>query len=265
MIFFLYLFFVFFLGAAVGSFLNVVIFRLKDNKNIVLSRSQCMQCEKELGFLDLFPIFSFIFLKGKCRYCKSRIAIQYPIVEFATAALFTLIFSQFGGLDFAQNFDVSELSEILVLWVYVSILIVVFVYDLKHFIIPDKVLLPGVILVVLGSLLLFGDAVHMAFIGSFVYGFFMLSLFSISGGRWLGGGDVKLAFVVGLMLGWPNIVSVFFITFVGGSVVALYLLFFKKKQLGDKIPLGTFMTAGAVFGFFIAEPLMRWYLEQLGF
>lgn len=252
----------FVLGSVIGSFLNVVIFRLKSGKSIALGRSECSSCEKKLSAKDMIPIMSFLVLRGKCRYCDKKLSYQYVLVEIATALLFLAIFVFLGGERFSQTFDAGVLFSLLMYAAFASLFIVIFVYDLKHYEILNKVLLFGCVLWVVG-LFIFPVSIESAVIGAFSYGFFMLLLFVLSSGKWIGGGDVKLAFLIGAIVGFPGVLATFFLTYIGGALVALILLVVSKKKLGDKIPFGTFMAAGAVLSFFIADAMIKWYVQFL--
>ncbi len=131
--------FVFIFGLIYGSFLNVVIYRLKNKKSI-LGRSYCPYCKKTLKVIDLIPIFSYLSTLGKCRYCKKPISIQYPLVEFLTGILFLIIFWHFSNLQVS----LSYLAPLVIYYSFIaSILIIIFTYDARNFIIPDKVIFAG--------------------------------------------------------------------------------------------------------------------------
>jgi len=135
--------FVFLLGLCIGSFLNCFIYRLEENKTMA-GRSFCPQCKHTLSWLDLFPVFSFIFLGGKCRYCHKKISIQYLLAELATGGIFLAVFFAVGKNTVFMS--VFSFINILFLFYIASVLIIIFIYDLKHYIIPDKVLFPAIII-----------------------------------------------------------------------------------------------------------------------
>ena len=134
---------IFIFGLCIGSFLNVVICRLKTKESIFIGRSYCPKCRAVLKWYDLIPVLSFLIQKGKCRYCNKNISWQYPIIEITTACLFLLIFN-FKFLIFKQ-FLIFNFINLIYFWFIVSILIIIFVYDLKHYIIPDKIIYPAII------------------------------------------------------------------------------------------------------------------------
>ncbi len=262
----LYNIIIFVFGLIVGSFLNVVIFRLENGGKIVDDRSKCLHCKHILEWYDLIPILSFIFLKGKCRYCKRSISIQYPLIELLTGVLFVLIFNfQFISLLF---------------WLYITaIFIVIFAYDLKHYIIPDKIIYPAIAITSvykLFEILRFGHwdlignrkleignliTAFNPFIAAILASTFFLSIVLFTRGKGMGGGDVKLAFLMGLLLGWPIILLSLFSSFILGSFVGICLILIGKKKMGSMIPFGPFLIIGTFVGLFWGERIVKWYLD----
>jgi len=219
-------FLIFIFGLSVGSFLNVVICRLETKESIVAKRSHCPQCGAVLKWYDLIPLLSFVFLLGKCRSCGKKINWQYPVVEIATGLLFLLFFNLYFYL------------------IIICFLIIIFVYDLKHYIIPNKVVFPAIILSFFYSIFI-GSFLNFLLAALGASGFF-LALVLVSKGRWMGMGDVKLAFLMGLILGWPNILAALFLAFLSGAVVGVALIIFGKKGLKSQIPFGPFLAGATV-------------------
>ncbi|MCG2690014.1 prepilin peptidase [Candidatus Parcubacteria bacterium] len=260
--------FVFIFGLIVGSFLNCLIYRFEQNetKTLLKGRSFCPHCKHQLSFWDLLPVLSFFFSKGKCRYCQKSISWQYPIVEIATGLLFLLIFN-FYFLIFNQflifNF---YLIKLFLLFSIFSALLVIFVYDLKHYIIPDKVLIPFLGFVLIFKLLSFESIRALLFDFSLVLAvalfFFFIWLFSK--GKAMGFGDVKLVFPLMLMLGWPLGAVGLFIAFLSGSLIGLVLMALGKKKLKSQVPFGPFLIAGAFVAFLWGNTLWQWYLHLIG-
>lgn len=241
-------FFVFILGVCIGSFLNCVVYRLEKNKSIN-GRSFCPNCKHQLSWKELFPIFSFLILKGKCKHCKEKISWQYPVVEILTGLLFLLIFI----LKF------SILNSIFLFYI-VSSFVIIFVYDLKHYIIPDKILFPAIIITVLydlSKLTYLGDYALAVLVSA---GFFLL-IFLISKGKWMGFGDVKFAVLMGLLLGFSKVLLALFLAFSFGAVIGLILMTFKGKNLKSEVPFGPFLILGTLIAMFYGETIIRWYLN----
>ncbi len=265
-------FFIFIFGLCIGSFLNCVIYRLEQKKSLK-GRSFCPYCKHTLSWSDLVPVFSLLFLRGKCRYCKKKISVQYPLVEIATGVLFVLILS-FGDVGFPAGSptSVGSLLNIAFLFYVASVLIIVFVYDLKHYLIPDKILFPAIGVafiyrlfenlnisnwILISNLAPFLNYFWAAAIAS---GFF-LAIFLISGGRWMGFGDVKLAILMGILLGFPNILVGLFLAFFFGAIIGVILMVLNKKGLKSEIPFGPFLIAGTFIAMFWSQAIIQWYLK----
>jgi len=231
----------FILGLFIGSFLNCLICRLKDKKSFLFGRSCCPKCGHELTWLDLVPVLSFVFLKGKCRYCSEKISWQYPLTEIATGLLYAFLYWNYG-------------FNLFLIFVF-SCLLVIFVYDLKHFIIPDEIIFP---LIIISLIFLYGN--FFVAIGT-TFAFFLLYFFSK--GKWLGFGDVKLAFFLGLFLGWPNILVGLFLSFVIGAIIGIGLIILKKKGIKSEVPFAPFLVLGAFIAFFWGQEIIFWYLNLL--
>jgi len=246
---------VFIFGLFIGSFLNCVIYRLETNQNFLKGRSYCPHCKHTLSWMDLIPVFSFLRLRGKCRYCSKKISWHYPLVEILTGILFLLIFWIFS----AQGGPASGWG----FWILIScFLILIFVYDLKHFIIPDKVLFPAIIISIIYHLstnyrLLISSYFPSAFIAS---SFFLLIVL-ISRGKWMGLGDVKLAFLIGLLLGFPGTIVALFSAFLIGAIIGIGLMLMNKKTLKSEVPFGPFLITGIYIALFLGGNIINWYLN----
>jgi len=262
-------FFIFVLGLIVGSFLNCVIYRLAlpnfSLKNLggLKNRSHCPHCKHQLSWPDLIPVLSFFILKGKCRYCQKNISWQYPLVEIATGALFLLIF------NFSAFAEASADKQFLSLFYYLIItcfLIVIFVYDLKHYIIPDKVIYPTIVIVFLYRLfenwkLEIGNwqSLLNPLFSAFLAASFFLLIVLLSKGKWLGVGDIKLAFLMGLFLGWPDILVALFLAFLIGAIIGIGLMVFGGKTLKSELPFAPFLITGTFLALFFGQEIINWY------
>ncbi len=260
-------------GLSVGSFLNVLIDRLPRGKSI-LGRSKCDFCKKPLRARDLIPVVSFIALAGKCRYCKKSLSYQYPVVELLTGFLFVLTYlilnnpiSNFQPASPAGGFQISNVFELAYHLFIVSSLIVIFFADFKYQIIPDKIL-------ILAAALTFGYIVFTSFNSGVVYQslfdhplfihtitgilafLFFLFIFLITRGRGMGLGDVKFAFLIGLILGPLSTVLALYGAFLTGAGIGIILILWKKKGLKEKIPFGPFLAAGSLISLLFTEDLV---------
>ena len=241
----------FLLGLAIGSFLNVCIWRLPREESIIRPGSHCPACSTVLGVRDLVPVLSWIFLRGKCRICGAKISWRYPAVELCTGALFLGCFLRFGlG---------GELAAALV---FTAFLVAIAFIDIDHQIILD------------GMLMLFGVSgaafrlglgtpeLWSMVEGAAVGGGLMLFLAILSRGG-MGGGDVKLAFTLGLWLGWPGNLLGLFISFVLGGLGSALLLLFRLRGRKDYIPFGPFIAAGAWIALLYGRNILEWYFGFL--
>ncbi|MCK4386986.1 MAG: prepilin peptidase [Candidatus Pacebacteria bacterium] len=257
---------VFIFGAIIGSFLNVVI--LRYGVKSLRGRSKCPVCGKKLKWFELIPIFSFLFFKGKCRNCQRKISWQYPMIETITGLLFLLIFnfSSFAESYGGQAFSVfsSQFLELIFLWLIFSLLIVIFVYDLYHKIIPDAFVFAFAGLSLARVMIDFNGFSWTADIwaGPILAIPFAL-LWLSSGGRWLGLGDAKLILGIGWFLGLAKGSSALILAIWAGALTGLILvalsrflekkqLFFKNKNftIKSKLPFAPFLILGTALVFF---------------
>jgi len=252
-------FFVILFGVCIGSFLNCVIYRLETEKSLK-GRSFCPHCKHVLSWQDLFPVFSFLFLGTKCRYCKKGISWQYPLVELATGVFFLLIFI----FQFSFVGQLSALKFInLAFWFYIiSVLIVIFIYDLKHYLIPDKVLFPAIVIALIYNFAAPQNILNNLLAVVISSGFF-LTIFLISKGKWMGFGDVKFAILMGLLLGVQNVLVALFLAFFFGAIIGLALMVLEKKGLKSEIPFGPFLIIGTFIASIYGNLIVQWYLNFL--
>lgn len=251
--------FIFLFGLAIGSFLNCLIWRIKSGKSPA-GRSKCPECKKEIAWHDNIPLLSFIFLRGKCRHCKKPINIQYPLVELSVSILFLLVFVRdypsllYGTASWPPNFIL--LRD----WFLIVSMIVIFVYDLRWYLIPDAITIPSFFALLVFNLLLGASWTNLAVAVLFGGGFFLTQFF-VSRGRWIGGGDIRLGLLMGLSLGWPGVLVAIIISYFIGSAVGLGLVAAGKKQWGSEVPLGVFLAVGTIIALFWQEPILNWYLN----
>ncbi|MBM5790017.1 prepilin peptidase [Candidatus Parcubacteria bacterium] len=244
------------LGLAVGSFLNVAIFRTHEEETVLRGRSKCRSCETPLGFVDLVPIVSFLVLRGRCRRCKTAISWQYPLVELATAMLFLLFYLQAAPIA-----SLEAAYALLGDWILLSFLVVIFVYDLKHMAILDRFTVPAMVLTALFNLWTHSvDASSMLWGVIVIAGFFSVQ-FALSRGEWIGGGDIRMGALMGFALGLEQGVVAVFLAYVLGAVVGIVLYAAKKAQRKTPLPFGTFLTLSTAVMLFVGDAPLRGYLQ----
>lgn len=255
---------VFITGLIIGSFLNVCIYRIPRNESVVFPPSHCTQCGKALGFFDLIPVISYVFLRGHCRSCGTGISPRYPLVELLTAVVLLLLYMQYKlTVPFAGYA------------VLMSVLIAVFFIDLDFMIIPDKLVwfasIIGVCLVaynlyypmgvygdhawwnpLLGALIGSGSLFLVAVIGSLLF----------KTAEAMGGGDIKIMIPIGLFLGWRLTLLTLFMAVIIGGLVGLILLALKITSRKSSIPFGPFIVAAAYAAIMWGYPIINWYLGQ---
>ena len=243
----------FVIGIIIGSFLNVVIFRFNTERSFG-GRSGCMICQNKLCWYELIPLVSFFALKGRCRSCKTKISIQYPIVELITGLIFAGLFLKFQDIFFI-NTIVFSISYAYYATMF-SILLVIAVYDFKHKIIPDTLsLIFGVITFI--GLFFFANYLfypHIPSILEFLSGILLALPFAllwlISKGTWMGLGDAKLALGLGWLLGFSSLLSGVVVAFWSGAIIGLILLIFSKKyKIKSEIPFAPFLVLGTLIAF----------------
>ena len=243
----------FFLGLFVGSFLNVVINRFNTGISIATGRSRCFSCSKKLSPHELIPLFSYFLQKGRCRSCKSRISLQYPLVELTTGLIFAGIATLINPLESFSSFILT--LDLLVLF---SLLIIISVYDIKHTIIPNFFVYSFIGLSLIYKIVLYGVASlsptyvlqDIAF-GAILFTAFFLIWF-LSGGRAMGFGDAKLVAGLGIFLGAQKGIVALLLSFWIGAVVGIALLFLRRKSftMKSEIPFGPFLVLGTIISFF---------------
>lgn len=253
------------LGLIIGSFLNVVIFRYQTQR-FYGGRSICMSCHKTLPWYELIPLFSFLFLAGRCSKCKTKISIQYPIVELITGLVFAGLLLKFQDLFFL-NTAVFSITMAFYATVF-SVLIIIAVYDWRHKIIPDKLTWVLGFLAFLG-LFFFdqsGFSIHWPSWNQFFAGFIISAPFAliwlVSKGKWMGLGDAKLAIGLGWLLGLSRVLSGVILAFWIGGVIGLFLISVHRKKHGWKseIPLAPFLALGTTLAF-----LCELHIFSIGF
>ncbi|HMO78908.1 MAG TPA: prepilin peptidase [Candidatus Paceibacterota bacterium] len=251
--------FVFILGTIIGSFLNVVILRYNTGRGIG-GRSGCLSCGKKLEAIELIPIFSWIYQRGKCKKCGAKISIQYPLVEFFTGLLFVFLF--YRTLPFLFDPKLVLLSFVWNSLIF-AILIIIFVYDLRHKIIPDLFSYSFAILAFLQTVVMnpinsqYNTLNYLNLFSGIIMFLPFFLLWFVSGGKWIGLGDGKLALGIGWYLGFIGGISAIVMAFWIGAIFALLLMLIDRLKLTSKnitmkteVPFGPFLIIGIIIEFF---------------
>ncbi len=262
-------FIAFIFGLNIGSFLNVCIYRLPKSESIVNPPSHCPKCNKKIEWFDNIPLISYILLRGKCRNCKTAISPRYFLVELLTGVMFFFLMFKFG-----LSFD------FFIFMIFTCVLIIVTFIDFDHFLIPDVLVLPGIVLGLAvsfkNSLLmnlspLFFDVSYplSVFLNSLtgaIFGFLSLLFVAVLGEMLfkkeaMGGGDLKLLAMMGAFLGWKNVFFTIFMSSLVGAVIGITLIIFKKKGKGEYIPYGPYLALAGIINIFWGDILIAKFLR----
>ncbi len=257
-------FILFLIGLFFGSFLNVLIDRLPNDESI-LGRSHCEKCNHTLNWKDLIPLLSFAFLSGRCRYCHTSLSYQYPFLEiftgimFAGTFLFTIYHIPFTNGQWSMVN--GQLLSLVYRLIIVSCLIVIFFADLKYKIIPDEILLVLGATIFVWLIFMSPSQIIVHLFAGLVSFLFFLSIYLLTKGRGMGFGDVKFAFVIGLLLGFPGTLLALYIAFLTGGLVGIILILWKKKRMKSEVAFGPFLVIGTFLSFFFSPVLIPRILQ----
>ncbi len=235
-------------GVIIGSFLNVCIYRIPKNESVVVVRSHCMSCGKQIKWYDLVPLISFLLLRGKCRYCKTKLSWQYPAVEALNGILY-------GIIVLANGFNITSILYCLA----TSALLALSIIDWRTYEIPVSF---NIFIGILGIIRLIVDYHHWYnyVIGMVSVSGFLLLILLITKGRGMGGGDVKLMAAAGLLVGWKLIILSLGLGCVLGSVIHITLM--KVKDKDRVLAFGPYLSLGIYISMVYGEQIIRWYLHM---
>ncbi len=239
-------------GLAVGSFLNVCIHRLPRGQSLNSPPSRCPHCDYRLRWFDNIPVVSYAILGGRCRKCRARISIRYPIVEIITMGLFLLHGEVFGW------------SALLIpRLVFACAMVVLFAIDLEHQLLPNAITLPGIVVGLIASSVLppgIIDALIGAVVGGGVLWLIGEAYFRYSGQEGMGGGDVKMLAMIGAFLGWKLVLVTLVLSSVLGSIIGVMVIAARKGGMKYALPYGTFLALGALVASLAGEAIVNWYV-----
>ena len=241
------------IGLIIGSFLNVCIYRLQKHENIAQPRSHCPNCKHQLKLWENVPVLSYLLLRGKCSNCKVKISFRYPLVEVLTALVFFVIY---------YYFDISV--ETISLIVFFSIVIIITFIDIDIQLIPNKLLVIGILPIISYILISQPNLYFNHIIGAtllallfLVIGYIGKLIYKVDS---MGMGDVKYAAVIGLLLGWEKGILAFIIAFFSAAVIIVIVSLYKKLSPKQRIAFGPFLSIGCFVAFFWGENILNWYL-----
>lgn len=239
------------LGLLIGSFLNVCIYRIPRGESISFPPSHCPKCSNNLKPIDLIPVLSFIWTKGKCRYCSEKISRRYPLVEILNSAIYLILYLKFSMSILFIKYAILA-----------SILIVISFIDYDHQIIPDEIIIFGIILSFIPHIVdNFKVNILNGLIGLLIGGglFFIIAIITNA----MGGGDIKLMGMLGFSLGYKYILLITFLSFIIGAVVSLILIGIKIKSRKDFIPFGPFIAMATLVTIYCGDEIINWYILKI--
>lgn len=238
-------------GLVLGSFYNVVGLRVPLKKSVVTPRSFCPKCKNNLSVLELIPVLSYVIQRGKCRSCKAPISPIYPLMELITGILFAV-----------TPFIVGWGFELLFSYVFISLLVIITVSDLAYMIIPDKILIIfASIFIVLQFIV--GDRQWLDSLLGVIIGFGLLLMIALISKGGMGGGDIKLFALLGLILGVKLVILAFFFSVIYGALIGMLLMLLGIMKKRQPIPFGPFIAAGALTAYYFGEKIVQWYFGVL--
>jgi len=247
---------VFVFGVIIGSFLNVCIVRIPKNQSIVFSGSKCVSCGKGLSAIDLVPLLSFLWLRGKCRRCGALVSWRYFVVELLTGLVFVMLYTRFG-------FEWRTVIH----FILSSILIVASFIDYEHRIIPNGLIIAGITAAlpanVFGMNISFLDGVYGFIAGGGILGVIALISLLLLKKEGMGGGDIKLMAMTGFFVGWEITLLSLILAVYMAAIVILLLIAFKVLKRGDHIPFGPFLSIGIIISLLFSEDIIYWYISTL--
>lgn len=301
MLYVFFLIFAGLLGLATGSFINVLTLRWqpdKDNKisKILTGRSHCLSCGKTLRWFEIIPLISFLVLRGRCRYCHKKLSWQYPLIEGLTSLVFIGLTWQILKLNFFYYYLLSDprsnfwaIAAIILWYFYAAVLISLATIDFRHYLLPDRLIFPTMGISFLANLSFYflsttpnnafpkfglnflgpyANIINVHFnpfisslLGAIVLSAFLFLIYALSRGKAMGFGDVKLAALIGLMLGLVGGIAALVFAFVWGAIISLIIVLTTKKKLKDPVPFGPFLTLGVASVIFLGEIVINFYLS----
>lgn len=252
------------LGLCLGSFVNALVWRLKNKKDWVKSRSQCPNCKHQLSVSDLIPVFSWLALRGRCRYCHKLISAQYPIVELATALVFAASY-----IYWPHTLAGGQII-LFITWLICAVgLMALLVYDLKWMLLPNTIIYPTLLVAIAGNLVfLIGYEPHklhalvMWALSVLAASGIFWALFMVSKGKWIGYGDVRLGWITGTLLQTPTkSLLMIFLASILGTLTIMPLIASGKHKLSAKIPYGPFLIAATFICVLFGGSFIDWYSQ----
>ncbi|OGF99812.1 hypothetical protein A2Y99_03665 [Candidatus Gottesmanbacteria bacterium RBG_13_37_7] len=244
-------------GLSVGSFINVLVDRIPKGESVVKGRSYCDSCRHQLSWTDLIPLLSFILLSRKCRYCSKKISYQYPLIEVTVGLVFL-----FTCVAIIQN-KIVDYTTMIYIFGVTSALLTIFFIDFKYRIIPDEILIFLILIALLKNIFLGSTTFGNYLVSAVIFFLFFLILFIVTKGKGMGFGDVKFAFAIGLILGFPKVIIAFYLSFLTGALISLILILVGKKKMKSSVAFGPFLSLGCYIALIYGDTLWKFIKAYL--
>ncbi len=255
------------IGLLSGAFVNTFLLRTPDGLRFTVGTRKCVMCARPMHAKDHFPLVSYLVLQGKCRRCKTVIPWQYPALEIVMGFLFVAFAWQILSGDVSIPPFARDATDLIAFFIrngaVTMLLLPIFMFDWRASIIPDRLSIPAMIVVLTLNAAMGVDPVAMMFGGVALGAFFSLQ-YLVSRGTWVGGGDIRLAMVIGFLLGPELGTLALLFAYTLGSIAGLYLIFVRRRDVRSHVPFGTFMVIGTYISLFFGARLIDWYLAILG-
>jgi leader peptidase (prepilin peptidase)/N-methyltransferase len=253
-------------GSIIGSFFNVLIWRIPRGESIVFPASYCPVCKKPIKMIYNLPLLGYLITRGKCSHCKSKISLIYPVIELATAIL--AVFTGRHLINGLTVFSIWVLLPALVKWFWLLLMVPMSVIDIKKYIIPDQFTLPYIVLGLVLSFLPHDLSAQYSFLGIAAGGGTLLFIGKLGSillkkEETMGGGDIKLMAAFGALFGWKLAFLSIMLGALAGSFSGIFLIAFKNLKIDHKIPFGPFLAAGIFISFFFGDQILNWYIKML--
>ncbi len=255
------------IGLLTGAFVNTFLLRTPDGLRFTAGKRKCVTCARPMHAKDHFPLMSYIVLQAKCRACKSVIPWQYPALEVVMGVLFMGFAWQILSGDVSVPPFARESSDAIAFFIrnglLTMLLLPIFMFDWRASIIPDRLSIPAMIVAIALNAAMGVDPLAMMF-GGVVLGAFFALQYLVSRGTWVGGGDIRLAMVIGFLLGPELGILALLFAYAIGSLAGLYLIFYRRRDVRSHVPFGTFMVIGTYISLFFGARCIDWYFGLLG-
>ncbi len=245
------------LGGCIGSFITLLVHRLYHGTSIVFGGSKCVTCEKKLSGIELIPLLSFLFLKGRCKLCNTKIPLRYFLIELCTAVLFVLVAYKYREYPMFPN--VSILRD----WIIITAAVFIFAYDAMYMEVHPQVTIGAAVIIGMINLIYTPFEWKTIVCGIALGMGWFIAQYVVSKGRWIGGGDIMIGFFMGVSLGFGPTLLALGIAYAVGASYAVALLALKKKNKKDQIAFGTFLMIGTVSAVLWGSAILMWFHREV--